>query len=199
MEAVTVDFDKNQFLTDVFETLLALPGDPVRQIDHAIDDVIADHVLVLRKLAQKHREDIIGMVEERHPSGAVTLVMPSPFPTTAPADGTTGIGPAAIVSWQAVPNAAYQVNIGCYTNNVEVYSGVVCTGASQANVPNEPSFNVTVPSGATCYWGVTASGPAMSVDAFADGPLNPQNVRDWSELAMTGFNVSTPLVTFVEQ
>ena len=30
-----VDFDKNQFLTDMLEALLTLPGDPVKQIDRA--------------------------------------------------------------------------------------------------------------------------------------------------------------------
>ena len=77
MEAVTeparkktpMDYDKNQFLTDVFEALLTLPGDPVRQIDHAVEDAIAVHVEVLRKLAQHHRADLLDMVEERRRTG----------------------------------------------------------------------------------------------------------------------------------
>jgi hypothetical protein len=64
-----MDFDKNQFLTDVFEALLALPGDPVRQIDHAAEDVIAAHATRLRVVVQFHRADLLDMVEERHRSG----------------------------------------------------------------------------------------------------------------------------------
>jgi hypothetical protein len=64
-----MDFDKNQFLTDAFEVLITLPGDPVRQIDHAFEEVIADHVGVLRKLAQAHRKDLLAMAEERKLTG----------------------------------------------------------------------------------------------------------------------------------
>ena len=64
-----MDFDKSQFLTDVFEALVALPGDPVRQIDHAAEDVIAAHVTRLRALVQHHRVDLLDMVEERRRTG----------------------------------------------------------------------------------------------------------------------------------
>jgi hypothetical protein len=64
-----MDFDSNQFLTDVFETLLALPGDPVRQLDRAVDDVIEAHVDVLRMLAQQNRTAILDMTEERRKTG----------------------------------------------------------------------------------------------------------------------------------
>ena len=64
-----MDFDGNQFLTDVFEALLALPGDPVRQVDAAVADVIASHVDVLRRLAQANRAAILDMVEERRRTG----------------------------------------------------------------------------------------------------------------------------------
>ena len=64
-----MDFDANQFLTDVFEHLLTLPGDPVTQIDRSVDDVIASHVDVLRKLAQQHRTAVLEMVEERRKTG----------------------------------------------------------------------------------------------------------------------------------
>jgi hypothetical protein len=64
-----VDFDANQFLTDVLDDVLALRGDPAQQIDRAVDDVIADHVAVLRRLAQRNREAIIDMVEERRRTG----------------------------------------------------------------------------------------------------------------------------------
>ena len=64
-----MDFDRNQFLTDVFENLLTLPGDPVTQMDQAVEDVIAAHTKVLRKLAQRHREDLLDMAEERRRTG----------------------------------------------------------------------------------------------------------------------------------
>ena len=64
-----MDFDRNQFLTDVFERLVSLPGDPVRNIDRAIDDVIESHAKVLKRLAQNHREEILGMAEERRATG----------------------------------------------------------------------------------------------------------------------------------
>ena len=60
-----MDFNKDQFLTDIFEELISQPGDPVRQIDHAIKSVIDDHVKWLKKIAQEHREDLLGMAEER--------------------------------------------------------------------------------------------------------------------------------------
>ena len=64
-----VDYDKNQFLTDVYETLLAIPGDPVRHIDFAIEGVIAAHVQSLRRLAQRHRTELLDMVEEHRKTG----------------------------------------------------------------------------------------------------------------------------------
>jgi hypothetical protein len=64
-----MDFDRNQFLADVFEALLALPGDPVRQIDRAVEDVIAAHVTRLRAVVQFHRTDLLDMVEERRRTG----------------------------------------------------------------------------------------------------------------------------------
>jgi hypothetical protein len=70
MEAwLTVDYDRNQFLEDVYETLLAVPGDPVRHIDFAIEGVITAHVQGLRRLAQRHRLEIIDMVEEHRKTG----------------------------------------------------------------------------------------------------------------------------------
>ncbi len=60
-----MDFDANQFLTDVLDAVLALPGDPVRQIDRAVDAVIADHIAELHRLAQRNREAILDMAEER--------------------------------------------------------------------------------------------------------------------------------------
>jgi len=59
------------FLQDVFEVLVGLPGDPSRQIDHAVEDVITEHIAVLRKLAQTHREDLIGMAEEHRLTGKI--------------------------------------------------------------------------------------------------------------------------------
>ncbi len=64
-----MDFDTDQYLTDVLEAVLSMPGDPIRQIDAAVEDVIAAHVDVLRKLAQRHREAILGMAEERRRTG----------------------------------------------------------------------------------------------------------------------------------
>jgi hypothetical protein len=64
-----MDFDSNQFLTDVFEALVGLPGDPVRQIDRAVEEVVAGHVKVLRRLAQTHRTDLLDMAEERKRTG----------------------------------------------------------------------------------------------------------------------------------
>ncbi len=64
-----MDFDKSQFLQDVFEALLAVPGDPVAQIDGAIFRVVAAHAHTLGKVAQEHREDLLAMVEERRRTG----------------------------------------------------------------------------------------------------------------------------------
>jgi hypothetical protein len=64
-----MDFDRNQFLTDVFEALVKAPGDPVRQIDGAIFRVIAAHTVTLHKLAQAHRQELIDMVEEHRKTG----------------------------------------------------------------------------------------------------------------------------------
>lgn len=64
-----MDFDKDQFLTDVFESLLALPGDPVRKIDRAAEDVIAAKATRLRAVVQFHRVDLLDMVEERRRTG----------------------------------------------------------------------------------------------------------------------------------
>jgi hypothetical protein len=65
----TMDYDKDQFLSDIFEALVLLPGDPMRQIDHAVNDVIAEHVKVLKRLAETHRQDLLGMTEERKQTG----------------------------------------------------------------------------------------------------------------------------------
>ena len=64
-----MDYDKNHFLQDVFEALVAASGDPVVQLDHAIFRVIAAHSVVLNRLAQAHRTEIIEMVEERRRTG----------------------------------------------------------------------------------------------------------------------------------
>jgi hypothetical protein len=64
-----MDYDRNRFLTDVFETLITLSGDPVTQIDHAVEETIDEHVQVLRKLARLHREEVVGMAEERRRTG----------------------------------------------------------------------------------------------------------------------------------
>jgi hypothetical protein len=64
-----MDYDRNQFLTDVFEKLVSLPGDPVAQIDVAISRIIDGHVKALRRLVQQHREEIIDMAEERRRTG----------------------------------------------------------------------------------------------------------------------------------
>ena len=64
-----VDFDANQYLTDAFETLIALSGDPAAQVDRATRQVLAAHMEVLRRLALRHREDLIGMAEERKATG----------------------------------------------------------------------------------------------------------------------------------
>lgn len=70
-----MDFDRNHFLTDVFEELILdmshsnhrnpPTGDPVRYIDHAVDLVIDRHVKELRALAQDERVHIITMAEEK--------------------------------------------------------------------------------------------------------------------------------------
>jgi fructose-1,6-bisphosphatase/inositol monophosphatase family enzyme len=64
-----MDFDKNQFLSDLFESLLKMPGDPVTQIDRAVEDVIASHVKVLKRLAQHYRQDLLDMAEEHRTTG----------------------------------------------------------------------------------------------------------------------------------
>ena len=64
-----MDFDKNQFLTDLFECLLVVPGDPARYVDCAIDGVITAHVQSLHRLAQRHRQALIRMVEEHRRTG----------------------------------------------------------------------------------------------------------------------------------
>jgi hypothetical protein len=68
-----MDFDRYQLLQDVFEAMVALPGDPVTQIDGAVFRVVAAHAQVLRKLAQTHREDLLGMAEERRRTGKMVL------------------------------------------------------------------------------------------------------------------------------
>ena len=64
-----MDFDRNHFLTDVFETLLGMRGDPVKNLDAAVHEVIEDHVKALKELAQEEREHLLTMFEERrkHP------------------------------------------------------------------------------------------------------------------------------------
>ena len=64
-----VDFDRNQFLQDVYEHLLALPADPVLLFDAAIFSVIGAHARVLRDLAQAHRKDLLDMVAEHRRTG----------------------------------------------------------------------------------------------------------------------------------
>jgi hypothetical protein len=54
-----MEFDRNQFLTDVFEEILSRPGDPVRQIDHAIARVIDRATVALSRLAQAERENLL--------------------------------------------------------------------------------------------------------------------------------------------
>ena len=68
-----MDFDKSQFLQDVFEALVALPGDPVTQIDGAVFRVVAAHAQVLGRLAQEHREELLDMAEERKRTGQPVL------------------------------------------------------------------------------------------------------------------------------
>lgn len=60
-----MDFDKNQFLTDIFETLVEQPGDPVRQIDYAIHAVIEQHVKALKRFADQERTNLLDMAEEK--------------------------------------------------------------------------------------------------------------------------------------
>jgi hypothetical protein len=60
-----MDFDRNHFLTDVFETVIHMRGDPVKNLDHAIHEVIEDHVKVLKELAQEEREHLLTMAEQR--------------------------------------------------------------------------------------------------------------------------------------
>jgi hypothetical protein len=64
-----MDYDRNHFLTDVFETVLKMRGDPVKNLDAAVNEVIEDHVKELKKLAQEEREHLLTMYEERrkHP------------------------------------------------------------------------------------------------------------------------------------
>lgn len=69
MTEAHVDFDKSQFLTDVFEELVRAPGDPMRQFEHALFRIIAAHSVVLHRLAQAHRPEIIEMVEEHKRTG----------------------------------------------------------------------------------------------------------------------------------
>jgi hypothetical protein len=134
------------------------------------------------------------------PSATVSLVLPDPFFTTAPADGSTGIAVGSTLSWQSVPNAAYRVDIACVFNGVGVvFGGSIYSSASQATIPNEPTANVAIPSGASCTWTVAAMGPASSVDDFASGALSPQNLTYWSEHPTATFDAITPMVSFVEQ
>lgn len=60
-----MDFDKNHFLTDVFEEVLRMKGDPVRNLDRAVNEVIDQHVKELKALAQEERENLLGMAEEK--------------------------------------------------------------------------------------------------------------------------------------
>ena len=64
-----MDFDRNHFLTDVLEKLVSLPGDSVRQLDHAVNEVVEAHAKVLRELAQRHRTELVEMAEERRRTG----------------------------------------------------------------------------------------------------------------------------------
>lgn len=70
-----MDYDRNHFLTDIFEDLLDQmrrgnhrnppTGDPVRFIDRAVENVIAAHVKELRAEAQSEREHLITMAEAK--------------------------------------------------------------------------------------------------------------------------------------
>ena len=60
-----MDYDRDQFLTDVFERLLQLPGDPVRQLDHAVAETIEYVVKSLKRDAQEARTAILEMAEEK--------------------------------------------------------------------------------------------------------------------------------------
>ena len=60
-----MDYDRNQFLTDVFEKLVRMPGDPVRSLDHAVHEVIEAHAKVLKQLAQEERENLLTMAEDK--------------------------------------------------------------------------------------------------------------------------------------
>jgi hypothetical protein len=92
-----------------------------------------------------------------------------------------------------------RVNIGCALSGVAVYGGSIQTAATEATIPNEPAFDLTIASGASCTWTVAAMGPATSVDDFASGALSPQNAIDWSEHAVATFEAITPTAAFVEQ
>ena len=60
-----MDYDPNHFLTDVFSRLVKRPGDPVRQLDKAVEEEIEAVAKSLRHLAQEERENLLTMAEEK--------------------------------------------------------------------------------------------------------------------------------------
>src|SRR5271170_3812416 len=60
-----MNYDRDQFLQDVFERLVKLPGDPVHQIDRAVEAEIEFVAKSLKHLAQQEREALVTMAEQR--------------------------------------------------------------------------------------------------------------------------------------
>jgi hypothetical protein len=60
-----MDYDRNQFFQDIFERLVKLPGDPMRQFSRAVEDEIEYMVKDLKAEANSQRDAILTMAEQR--------------------------------------------------------------------------------------------------------------------------------------
>jgi hypothetical protein len=65
-----MDYDRNHFLTDIFEEAWALEKErrsttPTRSINDAIESVIEAHVEDLRRVAKQHEKDLAAMLIEK--------------------------------------------------------------------------------------------------------------------------------------
>ena len=113
----------------------------------------------------------------RQPTDAVSLSLPAPISTIAPAEGASAFDPTTPLQWQPMANAAYVVDVFCFVGSNGVYEGQMVTAGAHASLVIEPTLGLNVPSGATCRWHVTAIGPAASADDLVDGPQTPGKSR----------------------
>lgn len=60
-----MDYDRNQFFQDIFERLVEMPGDPMRQFAHVVHEEIQYMVKDLTDEANRERDHIITMAEQR--------------------------------------------------------------------------------------------------------------------------------------